>query len=75
VRSEAQEFGLGKNHEKRLFRIRFFSSHPPHQTAATSANGLNGPRTGSGGLNGALADKWFELTKMIYPTCWLKRTR
>ena len=36
-RSEAQEFGLGKT-VKKAVRIRFFSSHPPRQTAATSEN-------------------------------------
>ena len=35
--------------------------------AATSDNGLNGPRTGSGGLNGALAVERFERSKIIPP--------
>ena len=45
-------------------------TNPNAVHGTTSDNGLNGAQ----GLNGALADERFELTKMIHLTCWLEPT-
>jgi hypothetical protein len=42
-------------------------TNPNAVHGTTSDNGLNGPRTGSGGLNGALAVERFERTEIILP--------
>ena len=66
-------FWMVRHSSPQVFDFRFWigshnaglKSELSGKTAATSENGLNGPRTRSGGLDGALPVERFELTKMI----------
>ena len=71
MRSEAQEFGLGKNREKSCFEFDSSVLIRLGKRLQRRITAWNGPRTRAGGLNGALAIERFELVPRL---CWPGRT-